>query len=113
MKQIMSLPRTVPCDNCSGRTVLEFDRIDVGLEAGGVMHLSSVPYYQCRECDHRQMLSETRERLSEGIERFLAQEKLPANEVDVMLTWREMLSLNFSDSPQGQDRLYEVEWVRI
>lgn len=110
MKQVISLPRTIPCSNCTGNTQLEFDRIDVGLEDGKVMHLSAVPYYQCTECDHRQMEPLSKERLGEGIEAFLAETPGTGADVIVSLHWREVIALDLAGEPQASERLYEVEW---
>lgn len=111
MKQLISLPRTVACANCTGRTLLEFDQVDVGLEGGTVIHLSSVPYFQCQECDHRQMLPESQDRLGEGLEALLGEAGALGPEVTVMLQWRELFSFDLAGPGQAGDRSYEVEWL--
>ncbi len=109
MKQMVGLPQQMACDNCSGRTRLEFDRLDVGLPGRRmVLHLTSVPYFQCRECDHRQMPEQAKERLDAGIDPFLAGVDPAKEELFVRLNWTELLSLEHGE---GHDRLYEVEWV--
>jgi hypothetical protein len=113
MKQMISLPRLAACANCSGRTVLEYDRIDVGAPGQVPAHLSAVPYFQCQECDHRQMDPVCQERLGEGLERYLAERGNPQGELWVMLHWREVLSLNFDLDGDSHTRLYEVEWSEV
>lgn len=113
LKQVISLPRTLPCLNCTGRTHLEFDRIDVGLDGGTVVHLSAVPYYQCTECDHRQMEPLSKERLGEGIELFLAETPHAGADVTIALQWREVIALDLDGAAEASERLYEVEWVLL
>lgn len=108
MKQMVSLPRTMKCDNCTGRTRLEYDRLDVGLGGGSLMHLSSVPYFQCQECDHRQMNQQLKDRMDQGIARFMEEARSDRQELFARLAWTEMLAL---DMGEESERLFEVEWI--
>jgi YgiT-type zinc finger domain-containing protein len=110
MRQVIVLPRKMACDNCRGRTKMEFDRVDVGLADGRILHLSAVPYFQCQECDHRQMDPACKMRLNDGLDPFVAEAGAGGRELFATLQWREVLALDTSDSGRQQDRLFEVEW---
>lgn len=116
MKQTLRLPRLRACSNCGGRSLLEFDRLDVMLAPGLLLRFSSVPYHQCRECDHRDL--EPRARTLLEAEMAALERAFPpgSGEVLVDLHWKEVLSLDLDLGDLGggfrgaaQDRLFEVD----
>lgn len=120
MKQTLRLTRMRACSNCGGRSLLEFDRLDVMLAAGLLLRFSSVPYHQCQECDHRDLEPHARvmiEAEMAALERAFSER---AGEVLVNLRWKEVFSVDLDLGDLGwpfrgyaPDRLFEVEVVGV
>lgn len=117
MKQTLRLPRLRACCNCGGRSLLEFDRLDVMLGAGVLLRFSSVPYHQCRECDHRDLEPRSRTLLEAEMAELERAFPPGSGELLVNVHWKEVLSLDLDLGDLGgpfrgsaQDRLFEVDW---
>lgn len=117
LKHLVRLQRLRTCKNCGGRALLEFDQLRVAMPRGLMIRLSSVPFHQCRECDHREMEARTRGLLEPEME-AMGLALAPGTETVLTVNWREVLplELDLGDlggplSNPGGDRLFEVDWV--